>query len=76
MYKLSCVVAFSSEQEQFWVAEGNDRRNTVKIAQFALLFVHLLEILVKTVSTDHHKGKKINLDFPFYRHPRKLVFVL
>lgn len=54
MYKLSCVVAFSLEQKGFWAAEGNDRRNTVKIAQFAPLFVPLLEILVKTVSADDH----------------------
>lgn len=76
MYKLSSVVAFSLEQKGFQVAEGDNRRNTVKIAQFALLFVPLLEITVKTVSAANHERKKINLGFPFCRHPRKLAFVL
>lgn len=76
MYKLSCVVAFSLEQKGLWAAEGNDRRNTVKIAQFTPLFVPLFEIPAKTVSADDHERKKINLGFPFCRHPRKLVLVL
>lgn len=76
MYKLSCAVAFSLAQKGFQAAEGKARRSTVKIAQFALCFVPLLEIPVKTVSADDHERKKINLGFSFCRHPRKLEFVL
>lgn len=48
----------------------------MEIAQFALLFVSLLEIPVKTVSADDHERKKINLGFPFCRHTRRLELVL
>lgn len=73
MYKLSCVVAFSLEQKRFRAAEGNDKSNTVKIAQFISLFVPLLEIPAKTMSADGHERKKTNLGFLFCKHTRKLA---